>query len=121
MKILLIDDNHNISDMISQYMRLKGCDCMVVDNGKDGLGQILAKNHDVALLDLAMPEFSGYDIIESLEKDGNLKEHKIIVLTAYSITEAKMKELEKRGVYLCVKKPVQLNELAKVIQSCAAS
>lgn len=107
--------------MIAQYMRLKGYDCMVIDNGKDGLNQILAKNYDVALLDLAMPEFSGYDIIESLEKNGKLKEQKIIVLTAYSITETKMKELEERGVYSCIKKPVQLNELVKVIQSCAKS
>ena len=121
MKILLIEDNDNISDMIAQYLRLKGYDCMITNNGKDGLNQILANNYDVILLDLAMPEFSGYDVIESLEKIGKLEEQKIIVLTAYSITETKMRELEGRGVYSCVKKPVQLNELVKVIQSCAKS
>ena len=121
MKLLLIEDNDDISNMISQYLRLKGYDCMVTDNGKDGLDQILAKNSDAILMDLAMPEFSGFDIIESLEKEGKLKEKKIIVLTATSITETKMKELEKRGVYSCIKKPVQLNELIKVIQSCAES
>jgi two-component system, OmpR family, response regulator len=119
MKLLLIEDNDNISNMIAQYMRLKGYDCMIVDNGKDGLNQILSKNYDVALLDLAMPEFSGYDVIETLEEKGKLKEQKIIVLTAYAITDAKIKELENRGVYSCLKKPVKLNELIKVIQSCA--
>lgn len=121
MKILLIEDNETISNMIAQYLRLKGYECMVTDDGKDGLDQILAKNYDVALLDLAMPEFSGYDVIESLEVTGNLKERKLIVLTASSITEGKMKELEQRGIFLCLKKPVQLNELVKVIQSCAES
>lgn len=121
MKLLLIEDNDNISTMIAQYLRLKGYDCMVTNNGKDGLNQILSKNYDVALLDLAMPEFSGYDVIESLEVTGKLKEQKLIVLTASSITEGKMKELEKRGIYSCLKKPVQLNELVKVIQSCAES
>ena len=119
MRLLLIEDNVDISNMIVQYMRLKGYDCAVVNNGRDGLNQILAKNYDVALLDLAMPEFSGYDIIETLEEMGKLKEQKIIVLTAYAITDAKMKELETRGVYSCLKKPVQLNVLIKVIQSCA--
>ena len=118
MKLLLIEDNDDISNMIAQYVRLKGYDCMVVNNGKDGLNQILAENYDVTLLDLAMPEFSGYDVIESLEVTGKLKEQKLIVLTASSLTEGKMKELEKRGVYSCLKKPVQLNELMKVIQSC---
>src|SRR5207245_7195980 len=121
MKLFLIEDNDNISGMIAQYLRLKGYDCMVTNNGKDGLKQILAENYDVALLDLAMPEFSGYDVIESLEVTGKLKEQKLIVLTASSITEGKMKELEKRGVYTCIKKPVQLNELVKVIQSCVES
>ena len=121
MKLLLIEDNDNISGMIAQYLTLKGHDCMVSNNGKDGLNQILAKNYDVTLLDLAMPEFSGYDVIESLEVTGKLKERKLIVLTASSITEGKIRELEKRGIYSCLRKPVQLNELAKVIQSCAES
>jgi len=121
MKILLIEDNDDISDMISQYMKLKKYDCVVINNGKDGLNQILDNDYDVVLLDLAMPEFSGYDIIESLENMGKLKKQKIIVLTAYTITDTKMNELEERGVYSCIKKPVQLNELVKVIQDCTQS
>ena len=121
MNLLLIEDNDDISNMIAQYLRLKGYDCVVTDNGKDGLNQIISNNYTVALLDLAMPEFSGYDVIDSLEIMGKLKEQKLIVLTASSITEAKIKELEKKGVYLCMKKPVKLNELVRVIQSCAES
>lgn len=119
MKILLIDDNNDISNMIAQYLRLKGYDCTVTDNGKDGLNQILAGNHDVTLLDLAMPEFSGYDVIQSLETAGKLKEQKLIIITALGINEAKRQELKNRGVYSCMKKPVQLQELVRVIQACA--
>jgi len=97
MHLLLIEDNDSISGMIAQYLRLKGHDCIVADNGKDGLAQILSNNYDVALLDLAMPEFSGYDVIESLETTGKLKEQKLIVLTASSITERIGK---KGGVYM---------------------
>ena len=118
MKILLIEDDDRISEMIAQYLRLKGHDCKVIDDGRTGLSQILTGTFDVTLLDLAMPEFSGYDIIESLEVMGELKKHKLIVLTAFAITSAKMTELEERGVYLCLKKPVQLSELVNVIQSC---
>lgn len=119
MKVLLIEDNANISDMMAQYLTLKGHDCTIAHNGRDGLSQILAKKHDIILLDLAMPEFSGYDIIDSLEKKGKLKEHKIIVLTAFSLTENDMKNLENRGIRTCLKKPVQLSELLKTIQSYA--
>src|SRR5207245_11707607 len=98
MKLFLIEDNDNISGMIAQYLRFKGYDCMVTNNGKDGLNQILAENYDVALLELAMPEFSGYDVIESLEVTGKLREQTVIVSTAASTTDGKMKEWENRGV-----------------------
>ena len=119
MKILLIEDNANISDMMAQYLTLKGHDCTIADNGRDGLSQILGKKHDIILLDLAMPEFSGYDIIDSLEKKGKLKEQKIIILTAFALTESDINDLAHRGIRTCLKKPVQLSELLKAIQSYA--
>ena len=118
MKILLIEDNANISDMMAQYLTLKGYDCTIAYTGKDGLSQILDKNYDIILLDLAMPEFSGYDIIDSLEKKAKLKDQKIIVLTAFSLIEKDMKDLVHRGIRACLKKPVQLSEILKVIQTC---
>lgn len=117
MKVLLIEDNANISDMMAQYLTLKGYDCTIAYNGKEGLSQILGKNYDIILLDLAMPEFSGYYVIDALEKKGKLKEQKIIVLTAFSLTEKDVKDLIHRGIRACLKKPVQLSELLKAIQS----
>lgn len=119
MKLLVIDDNHDVSSMIAQYLRLKGYDCVVTDDGKEGLGRILNEKYDVILLDLAMPEFSGYDVIASLEREGKLREQKLIIITVYPLTEEKVKDLENRGVYACLKKPVQLPELVRVIQSSA--
>ena len=119
MKLLLIEDNHDVSNMISQYLKLKGYDCIVADNGKNGLDLILNEKFDVILMDLAMPEFSGYDVIASLEAAGKLREQKLIILTVYALTEEKIKDLEDRGVYSCIKKPIPLQELGKVIQSCS--
>src|SRR2546428_11490699 len=116
MRLLLIEDNDDISKMMAQYLRLKGYDCIITNNGKDGLDQILAKNCDIALLDLAMPEFSGYDVIESLEVSGKLRERKIIVLTESSITVGKMREFEKIVVLSCLKNHVHINELVEYIK-----
>ena len=119
MKVLLIEDNANISDMMAQYLTLKGYDCTIAHDGRDGLNQILGKKHDIILLDLAMPDFSGYDVINSLEKKGKLKEHKIIVLTAFALTDNDMNDLAHRGIRVCLKKPIQLSELLKAIKSYA--
>ena len=119
MKLLLIEDNYDVSSMIAQYLTIKGYDCIVADNGKYGLELILNEKYDIILMDLAMPEFSGYDIIAYLEAAGKLREQKLIVLTVYALTEEKIKDLENRGVYSCIKKPIPLHELGNVIQLCS--
>jgi DNA-binding response OmpR family regulator len=65
-----------------------------------------------------MPDFSGLDLINSLEKNGKLKEHKIIVLTASSVTDEELKVILERGVFTAMKKPVDLSYLLEVIKSC---
>ena len=118
MKVLLIEDNETLSKMMSKYFRIKKVDCTVLNDGTEGLEQILDQKHDVVLLDLAMPDFSGYDIIDSLEKKGKLKEIKIIILTASSISDQDLVNLQKRGIRACLRKPVDLDQLYKTVISC---
>lgn len=114
-KILIIDDNIDISDMLAQYLEIKGHKCTVSNNGRNGLNLITQEKFDIILLDLAMPDFSGYDIISSLVKNGRIGDVKIIVLTASSITDAEMDTLGVKGVKACIKKPVRLEELVRII------
>ncbi len=121
MKVLLIEDNEDIADTMAEYLTLKGYKCTISNDGKDGLEKILSKNHDVVLLDLIIPKFSGYQIIESLEKKRKLKDQKIIVLSASSITKSEKEKLIKKGIRSFLEKPVQPNELLKAIQSSVNS
>ena len=82
MKILVIDDNTDITDMLAFYLENIGYECKAVNDGKEGLEAIKSEDFDLALLDLAMPEFSGVDIIKSLKSDNLLENRKIVVLTA---------------------------------------
>ncbi len=119
--ILLIEDNKELCQMMSEYLELKNYHCKVIDNGRDGLKTISSEKFDVVLLDLAMPEFSGYDIIDALEREGSLKKHNIIVLTASDINETRMKDLENRGVKMCLRKPIQLSILLEIVGSVSHS
>jgi len=68
MKVLVIDDNIEITDMLSFYLEGAGYECKVLNDGREGLQAIKSDNFDLVLLDLAMPEFSGMDIINSLNQ-----------------------------------------------------
>ncbi len=63
-----------------------------------------------------MPEFTGYDVLNSIGDDG-LKHHKIIILTAAEISDIEIKDLTKKGVLKVLRKPVPLKELEKKIKS----
>ncbi|MFZ1076524.1 MAG: response regulator [Nitrosotalea sp.] len=115
MKILLIDDNQDITTMMHKYLTIKGHDCIVSNDGRNGLTIIEGQEFDVILLDLAMPEFTGIDIVNDLYNSGKIKEKKIILFTASSVKDDEIRNLIKKGVHSCLKKPVKLDLLIKSI------
>jgi len=111
LKILLIDDNQSITKVISQYLTVQGHECTVSNDGKIGLAFIQNTKFDVIILDLAMPGFTGFDVLDYLEENGLLKKLKIVILTAAELSEKDTENLLKRGVNKVLKKPIPLNIL----------
>lgn len=116
MKILIIDDNQDITEMLSRYLSVKGFDCVTTNDGLNGLNLIKKERYDTVFLDISMPNFGGMDVIAALEKENMLKDQRIVIFTASSITNEQLQALlEKDGVESCLKKPVQLSELIMTI------
>ncbi len=122
MKILGIDDNEDILKLLNTVLTSKGHDFTPALNGKDGVKLIEEQNFDAILLDLAMPEFSGADVIESLKKSNKLKDQKIILFTASSATDKEINTLlQNEGVSSCIRKPVDINILIKKMEEIVKS
>ncbi|MBS3926473.1 MAG: response regulator [Nitrosarchaeum sp.] len=118
---MIIDDNEQITKMLTTFLELNNHKCIVANDGKQGLALIQENHYDVILLDLAMPEFDGYAVIESLESKGMLKNNKIIVFTASTITQEGLDELVNRGVSSYILKPIDIDLLlSKIIQSATS-
>ena len=122
MNILAIDDNEDILSLLETVLTSKGHDFTQALNGKDGVKLIEEQNFDAILLDLAMPEFSGIDVIESLEKSNKIKNQKIIIFTASSATDKEINELlQNDGIKLCIRKPVDLDILINKLEAVVKS
>ena len=122
MNILGIDDNEDILKLLKTVLTSKGHDFTQALNGKDGIKLIEEQNFDAILLDLAMPEFSGLDVIESLKTNNKLKEQKIIIFTASSATNTEIDKLLKYdGVKICIRKPVDIKILINKVEEVAKS
>ncbi len=86
------------------------------NNGNEGLNLIRNGNEfDLILLDLAMPEVSGLDVIKSLKTENLLEQNNIIVFTASSDPRV-MDEIGYSGVKGVLKKPCSVDDLTALIE-----
>ncbi|MGB6531098.1 MAG: response regulator [Candidatus Nitrosopolaris sp.] len=112
MRVLIIDDNEDVTEAISDYLESIGDSCTCLKDGKQGLEVIKKEGHnyDAIILDLAMPDISGYDVLESLKNEGLLRPDKIIISTA-SIADNVVEEMLSIGVKAILQKPLSLEHL----------
>ena len=116
MRLLIVDDNEEITEVISFYCNSnKDIDCQVINDGPQGLERIREENFDLILLDIAMPEFSGWDIIQSLKQDRLIESKKIVIFTASSNRKL-FDEMKNAGVKDVFKKPCSLDDLTELIE-----
>lgn len=116
MKIICIDDNQDITDLCKTVLSSDGNNCLTTDNGQDGVNMIKSEKPDLVLLDLAMPKFSGEDVVNELLKDGPIEGYNIYLFTASAITEKSIGELLKLGVKGYLKKPLRVDTLMRILQ-----
>lgn len=117
MKILLIDDNKDITELLSKYLRLSNHECHTSNDARNGLNMIENQHYDAVLLDLAMPNFSGMDVINALVEKNTIHNQKIIIFTASSKPNSDFAELIKLGVHSCLAKPIDPDELVSYIEN----
>ena len=119
LNVLIIDDNEQITKMISSFLDMSNHDCTVANDGKEGMELIKTNQYDSIVLDLAMPEFDGYEILDTLQKEDKSQIHKIIILTASSVPIETIRKFKELGVSSCLQKPVDIDQLLSRITSSA--
>lgn len=114
MNILIIDDNKDITDAVSLFAESQGNSCTISNDGKEGCDLAKNENFDLILLDIAMPEFSGYDVLNTLKKDSNFDMKKIVVITASNLDTLECEKIELLGISRLVRKPISLDSLEDI-------
>lgn len=117
MKILHVDDNKIFTDIFSKLLEIHDHECVVSNDGRTALQLTIAGKFDVVVLDLQMPEFSGHDYIDELDKLGLLQTLNIIILTGFAPDENEKNDLLKRGVKICLEKPVPIEKFTEILDS----
>jgi len=117
MKILAIDDNEDILSLVKVVLESEGHDFVSVNDGRSGLKLMEENTYGAVLLDVAMPGFSGKDVINALVQNGIIKKQPIILFTASSISDSEIDGMIKQGVYSCLRKPMEIDTLLELLKN----
>ena len=92
MKILLIEDDENLREVLEKRLKEEGFVVETADNGEDGLFLGREFEFDLAIIDLGLPKVSGMEVIQTLRDDE--KSYPILVLTARGSWQDKVMGLD---------------------------
>lgn len=112
--ILVIEDEEDIRDILSYYIEKEGFNIKEAENGKSGINIIRKEKIDLIILDLMLPDISGYDVCKEISKDYKIP---IIMLTAKNDIVDKILGLE-LGADDYVTKPFDVREIIARIKAC---
>lgn len=88
-KLLVADDNANIRKVVKLGFEALGYRVSTAADGKEALELVRRERPDVVILDVMMPEKSGYDVCSEMKNDPELKSVPVVMLTAKSLEEDK--------------------------------
>lgn len=106
-KVLIVDDDENISEIIDMYLKSSGYITKIASNGREAQELYLNYKPDIVLLDVIIPYIDGIDILKWIRKQ---KETPVIMITAKSDTFDKVLALE-IGADDYIVKPFEPKEL----------
>jgi K+-sensing histidine kinase KdpD len=115
-RILVVDDDRIIVEILSQSLTLAGYEVSTAADGEEGLRLTRELRPDLVLLDVMMPKLDGYAVCEQLKTDPDTQFIPIIILTALTDRDDKLKALEV-GADEFIRKPPDRQELLIRIKS----
>jgi len=112
--ILVIEDEEDIRDIITHYIKKEGFNAKEAASGRDGINIILNEKVDLIILDLMLPDVSGYDVCREVSKKYKIP---IIMLTARNDIVDKILGLE-LGADDYITKPFDIREVIARVKVC---
>ena len=112
-RVLVVDDEADIQAVIEALLETDTYEIDTAENGQVALDKLQREpKPDIVLLDLMMPEMSGYTLLNELHNRGLHTNFSIIVMSADVFTKQQM---DRMGVKSFISKPFDINDLQQVI------
>jgi two-component system OmpR family response regulator len=108
MKVLLVDDDHDLLDVMTYALRREGYEVIGAADGRQGLARLEAEAPDIVVLDVRLPDLSGFEVCRLIRHESEIP---IIMLSGRAEEEAILRGL-RQGADDYMTKPFSLKQLA---------
>ncbi len=118
-KILHVDDEPDTLKVVKTILEKAGFKVDSVESGKDALKEIKLDSYDLVVLDIMMPDMSGWDLFTRITEIKS--EYNIIFLTVLEVSESRLKELKEHGIKDYITKPFDRDDLVTRVKKVLSS
>jgi CheY-like chemotaxis protein len=113
-RVLIVDDDADSADLLVQLLEMRGHNVRSVNSAGQAVSEAAEFLPEVAILDVGLPDMSGYELAQLLRKCDGLADCKLIAVTGYS-GEAVLARSKMAGFDMHLVKPVDLELLARSV------
>lgn len=116
-KILLVDDEIEILELVAKKLREENYTVITASKGKEAIEICRTSRPDLLLLDIAIPDMDGYEVVSNLNKEKATKDIPTIFLTGKELTaESILNRVAELGAYDFLMKPFTFDDLLEKIK-----
>jgi DNA-binding response OmpR family regulator len=112
-RILVVDDDHDMLEMVQEALEIEGYSVTLSDNGREALERLTEDNPDLVLLDIRLPGTDGYQVLQQIRATSTVP---VIMLTAIQEPHSVSRSLD-LGADDYVRKPFSIQELMAHIRA----
>jgi DNA-binding NtrC family response regulator len=113
-KILVVDDNRELREILEEYLRGEGDYVEGASNGKEALERYRDNYYDLIITDLNMPELAGMELIKTVQQENEITE--FVIITGYASMDSAVEAI-KIGAFDYIVKPFRMEELKIVVKN----
>jgi two-component system alkaline phosphatase synthesis response regulator PhoP len=115
-KILVVDDEIHIVQVVAIKLRNNGFEVMTADNGQSAYNLAVTEHPDAIITDLQMPGMTGLEMVEKLRSNDSVTDIPIIMLTARGLS-IDAQEIESLSIVACLSKPFSPREVLATLET----
>jgi two-component system, cell cycle response regulator DivK len=115
-RILIVEDNKLSLTLLNDFLKVQGYEILKTSEGWEAINLARDKQPDLILMDIRLPDISGFDVTRLLKRDDKTKSIPIIAVTVFATSGDESKALES-GCDGYITKPVIIDNLLRTIES----